>query len=68
MANGARSSRYFRKRNTRYGAIALVSVLTVLGILVAVNYLSVKQNKRWDLTSNQQYPLSDQTIKLLRGL
>ena len=59
---------YFRRRNTRYGAIALVSVLTVLGILVAVNYLAVKQNKRWDLTSNQQYSLSAQTIKLLRGL
>ena len=59
---------YFGRRNTRFGAIALVSVLTVLGILVAVNYLSVRQNKRWDLTSNQQYSLSDQTIKLLRGL
>ena len=59
---------YFGRRNTRYGAIALMSVLTVLGILVAVNYLSVRQNKRWDLTSNQQYSLSDQTIKLLRGL
>jgi ABC-type uncharacterized transport system involved in gliding motility auxiliary subunit len=59
---------YFRRRNTRYGAIAIVSILTVLGILVAVNYLSVRQNKRWDLTSNQQYSLSDQTVKLLRGL
>ena len=26
------------------------------------------QNKRWDLTSNQQYSLSDQTVKLLQGL
>ena len=59
---------YFRRRNARYGAIASVSVLVVLGILVAVNYLSVRQNKRWDLTANQQYSLSEQTIKLLRGL
>jgi len=57
---------YFRRRNTRYGAITVVSILTVLGILVAVNYVSVRQNKRWDLTSNQQYSLSDQ--KLLRDL
>jgi len=59
---------YFRRRNARYGAIASVSVLVVLGILIAVNYLSVKQNKRWDLTANRQYSLSEQTVKLLKGL
>jgi ABC-type uncharacterized transport system involved in gliding motility auxiliary subunit len=59
---------FFRRRNARYGAIAGVSVLVVLGILVAVNYLSVKQNKRWDLTANHQYSLSDQTVRLLRDL
>jgi ABC-type uncharacterized transport system involved in gliding motility auxiliary subunit len=59
---------YFRQRNARYGAIAGVSVLVFLGILVAVNYLSFRQNKRWDLTKNQQYTLSDQTVKLLQNL
>ncbi|HYS27827.1 MAG TPA: GldG family protein, partial [Vicinamibacterales bacterium] len=59
---------YFRKRNARYGAIAGASVLVFLGILVAVNYLSFRQNKRWDLTKNQQYTLSDQTTKLLQNL
>ena len=59
---------FFRRRNARYGAIASVSVLVVLGILIAVNYLSTKQNKRWDLTANRQYSLSEQTVKLLEGL
>ena len=59
---------YFRHRQARYGALASVGVLVVLGILVAVNYLSVRRNKRWDLTANQQYSLSEQTVKLLRGL
>jgi ABC-type uncharacterized transport system involved in gliding motility auxiliary subunit len=59
---------YFRQRNARYGAIAGVSVLVFLGILVAANYLSFRQNKRWDLTKNQQYTLSDQTVKLLKNL
>ncbi len=59
---------YFRRRNARYGAIASVSVLVVLGILIAVNYVSVKQNKRWDLTSNRLYSLSEQTVKLLKEL
>ena len=59
---------YFQQRNARYGALAGVSVLVVLGILVAVNYLSTQQNKRWDLTANRQYSLSEQTVKLLQGL
>ena len=59
---------FFRRRNARLGVIASVSVLVGLGILIAVNYLSAQQNKRWDLTSNQQYTLSDQSIRLLRGL
>ncbi len=35
---------------------------------VAVNYLGVRQNKRWDLTANQFYSLSDQTVKILKDL
>ena len=37
---------YFRRRNARYGVIASASVLVVLGILIAVNYLSARQNQR----------------------
>ena len=59
---------YFSHRQARYGAVASASVLIVLGILIAVNYLSTKQNKRWDLTANKQYTLSDQSVKLLKGL
>jgi len=50
---------YFKGRNARYGTLAGVSVLVVLGILIAVNYLAVRQNKRWDLTENRQYSLSE---------
>src|SRR5262245_25676874 len=59
---------YFQQRNARYGAIASVGVVVVLGILVAVNYLSTRRNQRWDLTANKQYSLSDQSVKLLQGL
>ncbi len=59
---------FFKRRNARLGVIASVGVLVGLGILIAVNYLSAQQNKRWDLTSNQQYTLSDQSIRLLKGL
>src|SRR5262249_27196834 len=40
----------------------------VLGILVAVNYIGVRQKKRWDLTANQSFSLSDQTRNVLGKL
>ncbi len=59
---------YFRRRQARYGAMATLSVLVALGIVVAVNYLANRENKRWDLTANKQNSLSEQTIKVLKGL
>ena len=59
---------YFRKRNARYGAVATTGVLVALAVVIAVNYLSARQNKRWDLTANQQNSLSEQTVKVLQGL
>jgi gliding motility-associatede transport system auxiliary component len=59
---------YFKQRNARYGALAGFGVIVVLGILVAVNYLSTRRNTRWDLTTNRQYSLSEQTVKLAQGL
>ena len=59
---------YFRRRQARYGAIAGTGILIALAIVVAANYLSARQNKRWDLTANQQNSLSEQTVKVLQGL
>src|SRR4029078_8790540 len=59
---------YFHRRNARYGAIASVSVLIFLAILVAVNYLSFRENKRGDLTKKQQSTLSHKKGKLWKGL
>ena len=55
-------------RQARYGGMSAASVLIVLGILVAVNYIGRQQNKRWDLTAAQQYSLSDQTYNVLAAL
>jgi ABC-type uncharacterized transport system involved in gliding motility auxiliary subunit len=58
----------FSGRQARYGTLASVGVLVVFGILVAVNYIGVRQNKRWDLTENKQHSLSDQTVNVLQKL
>jgi len=59
---------FYEGRSARYGTLSLVGILVFAGILVAVNYLASRQNKRWDLTANQVYSLSDQTIKILQNL
>ena len=58
----------FGGRQARYGTLAGVSVLVVLGILIAVNYIGARENKRWDLTANKAFSLSDQTRNVLTGL
>ena len=58
----------FSGRQARFGTLAAASILVVLGILVAINYLSTRHNKRWDLTAAHQFSLSDQTKKVLQDL
>jgi len=59
---------FYEGRGARYGTMSIVSIVVFIAILVAINYLSSRQNKRWDFTANQVYSLSDQTIKILREL
>lgn len=58
----------FRRRQTRFGTLTAASILIVLGILVAINYLGTRQNKRWDLTKSSEFTLSDQTSNVLAKL
>jgi ABC-type uncharacterized transport system involved in gliding motility auxiliary subunit len=52
---------YFKTRQARYGTLAAFSIFIALGILVAVNYIGKRENKRWDLTASKQFSLSDQS-------
>ncbi len=56
------------RRQMKYGGNTLAMVLGCLGLLVAVNYIVARNGKRWDLTKNQRYSLSDQSKKLIAGL
>src|SRR5262245_1221459 len=58
----------FTRRQARYGTLAATSVLVVLGILTAINYIGNRQNKRWDLTANKQFSLADQSKTVLAKL
>jgi ABC-type uncharacterized transport system involved in gliding motility auxiliary subunit len=61
-------AKLFTRRQARYGTLTFVSVLVVLAILVAINYIGARQNKRWDLTASKQFSLSDQTRTVLQKL
>lgn len=60
--------RSFSGRQARLGSLAAASIVVVLGILAAINYLASRHNKRWDLTASKQFSISDQTKKVLQGL
>ena len=56
------------RRQVKYGGNSIVTVLAVLAILVGANYFVSRHSKRWDLTKNQRFSLSDQSRKVLGGL
>src|SRR6185436_4560429 len=61
-------AKVFSRRQARYGTLAATSVLVVLAILVAINYIGARQNKRWDLTATKQFSLSDQSRNVVSKL
>jgi len=60
--------RSFQGKDVKYGSFAVGSVLAFLAILVAINWIANRQNKRWDLTAGQQFSMSDQTRKIVSEL
>jgi ABC-type uncharacterized transport system involved in gliding motility auxiliary subunit len=61
-------AKFFARRQARYGALLVLNVLVVFGILVLINIIGKSQNKRWDLTANKQFSLSDQSRNVLGKL
>lgn len=59
---------WLKARQTKYTAYAGVYILVILAVLVAINFLGSRYDKSYDSTSNKQFSLSDQTVKLVKGL
>jgi ABC-type uncharacterized transport system involved in gliding motility auxiliary subunit len=59
---------FFSKRSSQLGTNTTLLVVGVVGILVVANYLGAKYHKRFDLTTEKAFTLSDQTRKLVGGL
>ncbi len=59
---------FFRRRGTKLGTNTLVLTAAVLAILVLVNFLAARHGKRFDLTAEKLFSLSDQTVKIVSEL
>ncbi|HKW35113.1 MAG TPA: GldG family protein [Candidatus Acidoferrum sp.] len=59
---------WLKARQTKYSAFAFLYIAVVVGVLVFVNVFADRYNKSYDSTSNKQFSLSEQTIKIVKGL
>lgn len=55
-------------RQQKYSAYSTVYLVVIVAVLALANYLANKNNKTYDSTSNKRYSLSEQTIKVIKGL
>lgn len=55
-------------KGAKYGSVAAGSIVLMLGIIIAINYIGNRQTKRWDLTGGGQFTLSDQSKKIVADL
>ncbi|MBK9313072.1 MAG: GldG family protein [Acidobacteria bacterium] len=59
---------FFRGRTGRLGTNTIILGIAVIAILGVLNYLGYRYHKRFDLTAEGLYSLSDQSKKILSGL
>ena len=62
------SAQFLQARQTKYAAYAATYIAVVIAIIVTANVLANRYDKSYDTTSNKRYSLSDQTVKIVRGL
>jgi ABC-type uncharacterized transport system involved in gliding motility auxiliary subunit len=57
-----------KARQTRYVAYATLYIVVALAVVTVANVLADRNDKSYDATANKRYSLSDQTIKVVKGL
>jgi gliding motility-associatede transport system auxiliary component len=59
---------FFSKRSSQMGTNATILSVAVIAILGVLNFLGFRHPKRFDLTTDKQFSVSDQTRKIVGGL
>ena len=57
-----------KRRRLIYGTNALVSLVSTVGIIILVNYISSWTNIRYDVTGGKRHTLTESTVDVLGGL
>jgi ABC-type uncharacterized transport system involved in gliding motility auxiliary subunit len=57
-----------KARQTKYVAYVTLYIVVALAVVTVANVLADRYDKSYDATANKQYSLSDQTIKVIKGL
>lgn len=59
---------WMKARQTKFLAYTVLYTVVVVALVSGVNFLANRYNKTYDATSNKQFTLSDQTIKIAKNL
>src|ERR1700730_3629644 len=59
---------FLSKRSSQLYTTTTILTIAVLAILVVVNFVGFRHHKRFDLTTEKLFTLSDQTKKIVGGL
>jgi len=59
---------FIAKRSTKYGANMALMIIVFMTVVGLIGVMSVKYKWRVDLTQQQRYSLSKQTVKILKSL
>jgi ABC-type uncharacterized transport system involved in gliding motility auxiliary subunit len=59
---------FFSRRSAQLGTNTAILSIAVIAILVVLNFLSFRHAKRFDMTTEKRFSLSDQTRKIVGGL
>jgi ABC-type uncharacterized transport system involved in gliding motility auxiliary subunit len=62
------NQRWLKARQTKYAAYVTVYILVIIAVAAVTNVLADRYNKSYDTTANKRYTLSDQTVKIVKGL
>ena len=60
--------KFFSKRSSQLGTNTTILAVAVIAILVAANYMGYKYHKRFDLTTEKLYTLSNQSQTIVKNL
>jgi len=59
---------WLKARQTKYTVYVTLYLVVIIAVLAAANFLANRYDKSLDATANKRFSLSDQTVKVVKGL